>query len=226
MLQRPGINLRDSDPEMFQRVMAIRQDPWEFCRQAVYTLDQTDQSNPIKRHPAETEMGPYLKLYTRIWQRERFLLVPKSRRMFMSWQNLALYTHDALWHIGRHHAFVSKKEDDADDLIKRAKFILDNIPESVIPRELIPRYEYVFCELRFPELESKIQGFPHGADQLRAYTFSGILADEMAFWPDAQKMYSSAMPTLEGGGRFTGISSPGPGFFKHLVFDTLDEATG
>jgi hypothetical protein len=67
-----------------------------------------------------------------------------------------------------------------------------------------------------------IQGFPQGADQLRQFTFSGILADEMAFWNDAQEMYSASFPTLEGGGRFTAISSPGAGFFKALVFDQLD----
>ncbi len=48
----------------------------------------------------------------------------------------------------------------------------------------------------------------------------------MAFWKDAQKMYAGAYPTLEGGGRFTAISSAGPGFFKRLVHDTLDELSG
>lgn len=45
----------------------------------------------------------------------------------------------------------------------------------------------------------------------------------MAFWEDSQKMYASAMPTIEGGGKFTAISSAGPGFFKRLVFDNLDD---
>jgi len=44
----------------------------------------------------------------------------------------------------------------------------------------------------------------------------------MAFWSDAEKMYSASIPTLEGGGKLTGVSSPAPGFFKRLVFDTLD----
>lgn len=212
-----------SDKDLALHVYRIKTDPWYFCQRCVFTLDQADKVNPIKKFPSEGPMAPYLKLYTRMWQRERFIAVPKSRRMFMSWMNIILYTHDTAFNVGRNQAFVSKKEDDADDLIKRSKFILDNIPPSELPRELIPKYDYVFGRLRFPELNSQIQGFPQGADQLRQFTFSGILADEMAFWPDAQKMYSSAFPTLEGGGRFTAISSAGPGFFKDLVFDRLDQ---
>ncbi len=202
------------------RIEKLRSDPWLFCSTCVFTLDQVDKENPIKRFPKDFE---YLKLYAKIWQRERLIAVPKSRRMFMSWANIALYLWDTMFHIGRLNAFVSKKEDDADDLVKRAKFILDNIPESELPKEFIPKYDYVFGELRFPEINSKIAGYPQGADQLRAYTFSGILADEAAFWEQAEKMYAASFPTLEGGGRMTMISSPGPGFFKRLVFDQMDE---
>lgn len=142
----------------------------------------------------------------------------------MSWVNIALYLWDTMFHVGRNNAFVSKKEDDADDLVKRAKFILENIPETELPKQFIPSWDYVFGKLRFPEINSYITGYPQGADQLRAYTFSGILGDEMAFWEKAEMMFAASMPTLEGGGRFTAISSPGPGFFKRLVFDRLDEA--
>jgi len=144
----------------------------------------------------------------------------------MSWANIALYLWDTMFHVGRYNAFVSRKEESADELVKRAEFIYDNIPESVIPKDLLPRKESKFCHLAFPEIESRIQGFPQGADQLRQFTFSGILGDEMAFWSDAQKMYAASIPTLEGGGRFTGVSSPAPGFFKALVFDKLELYTG
>lgn len=207
---------------LLERVQLIRKDPWEFCSTCVFTLDQTDKVNPVKRFPVDLK---YLKLYARLWNKERFIAVPKSRRMFMSWMNIALYLWDTMFNIGRANAFVSKKEDDADELIKRAKFILEHIPEDLIPKDLIPKYEYTYGKLKFPELNSTIQGFPQGSDQLRQFTLSGILGDEMAFWDDAQLMYSASFPTLEGGGRFTAISSPGPGFFKQLVFDELDDKT-
>jgi hypothetical protein len=208
-----------TEAHWIEKLTLYRQDPWAFCCDCVYTLDQTDEKNPIKKFPSHYE---YLKLYARVWQKEKFIAVPKSRRMFFSWMNIILYTWDTMFHIGRFNAFVSKKEDDANELLNKAKFILDHIPEEALPREFIPKYEHTFGKLRFSEINSMIHGFPQGADQLRQFTLSGILADEMAFWSDAQETYSASFPTLEGGGRFTAISSPGAGFFKALVFDQLD----
>jgi hypothetical protein len=207
-----------SDDEWLGRIQAVRDDPWEFLK-AVRTLDPADKKNPIKPFPVDLE---YLKFYTRIWQKYPKVLVPKSRRMKMSWINIALYTWDTTFRIGRHNAFVSKKEDDSNDLVKKAGFILENLDTSQIPKEFIPKFETTYNKLWFPETASIIQGFASGADQLRQFTLSGILADEMAFWDDAEKMYSASVPTLEGGGRFTGVSSPAPGFFKRLCMDELD----
>lgn len=207
-----------SEDEWLRRITAVRADPWEFLK-AVRTLDPADKKNPIKHFPIHLE---YLKYYVRCWQKYPKILVPKSRRMKMSWVNIGLYTWDTTWHIGRHNAFVSKKENDSDDLVKKAHFILEHLDYEQIPKEFVPNHEATFNKLTFGETNSIIQGFASGADQLRQFTFSGILADELAFWDDAKKMYSASVPTLEGGGRFTGVSSPAPGFFKSLVEDTLD----
>ena len=200
----------------------VRRDPIEFLR-CVRTLDEVDKVKPIKPFPVEME---YVQLYAKLWVRERFIAVPKSRRMLMSWTNIALYTWDTMFNIGKNNAFVSKKEDDSNELVRRAKFIIEHLDHSKIPKELTPAFDSKYCELSFPELNSKISGFASGADQLRQFTFSGIFADEMAFWADAQKMYSGSFPTLQGGGRFTAVSSAGPGFFKALVFDELDKLSG
>jgi hypothetical protein len=200
-------------------IQRIRSDPWEFLR-GVRTQDQVDLRNPIKPFPVHLD---YLKLYTRIWQKHPKILAPKSRRMIMSWTNIALYTWDFLFFRGRHNAFVSKKEDDSDELVRRAHFIATHLDPQIIPKEIIPRVEIVYTKLKNVDLGSVIQGFPSGANQLRQYTFSGILADEMAFWDDAEDMYSASYPTIQGGGRFTGISSRNPGFFKRLVYDQLDQ---
>jgi hypothetical protein len=209
-----------SDLELLERFKKIKEDPWEFCSKCVFTLDQADKKQPIKPFPAHYE---YLKHYVRLWHKTNKLAVPKSRRMFISWVNISLFLWDSMFNIGRNNAMVSKKEDDADDLIKRAKFIYDHIPETMIPRDMLPKCDYTFGKLKFPELDSILQGFPQGADQLRQFTFSGIMGDEMAFWESAEAMYAASFPTLEGGGRFVGVSSPGPGFFKRLVFDKLEE---
>jgi hypothetical protein len=205
-------------PELLERLSRVRRDPVEFLK-CVRTRDEVDQKCPVKAFPWETD---YVRLYAKLWVKERFLAVPKSRRMMMSWLNIALFTWDAMWNRGRAYAFVSKKEDDSDDLVKRAKFIVDNLDEKLLPKEIVPVCEYKYGKLTFPGIGSSISGFASGADQLRQFTFTGILGDECAFWDNAQKMYAASFPTLEGGGRFVLVSSPAPGFFAHLVHDRLE----
>lgn len=195
-----------------------RNEPWAFLTECVYTKDQVDRITPIKVFPDRE----YLKLYAKLWMKYPLIACPKTRRMTMSWASIGLYVWDTIFNKGRFQAFVSKKEDDANELVQRAKFIVDHIPPERIPRALIPKYNDKFNILDFYEIDSKIQGFPQGADQLRQFTFSGIFGDESAFWDHAQAFYSASFPTIEGGGRMTLVSSPAPGFFKKLVFDALD----
>lgn len=204
--------------------MRFARDPWAFTTSCVFTLDQVSQDSPIKPFPAYLD---YLAFLTGIWKVEKLLAVPKSRRMFCSWNFISLFLHDTIFNQGRFHGFVSKKEDDAGDLIARAEFIYRKIPEWRIPAALLPKIKNGKMSkqppmLEFEEINSKIQGFPQGADQLRQFTLSGILGDECAFWDQAQSFYSASKPTLDGGGRMTLISSRSPGFFKKIVFDQLD----
>jgi hypothetical protein len=114
--------------------------------------------------------------------------------------------------------FVSDKEEKSDELVKRAEFIYKHIPDD---KMLKPRMKSSYCWLEFPGLDSFIHGVAMGADQLRQYTATAIMADEMAFWSLARETYMAAIPTIQGGGRFTGLSSPQIGFFKDLVFDQV-----
>lgn len=200
-----------------------RADPWEFACDCVFTLDQQDRADPIKPFPKDRA---YLKLFFKIWQRERLLAVPKSRRLFMSWGCSALYLWDTMFYPGRHNAIVSKKEQDADALLERGKFILEHIPKDKLPPELIPGWDKTYTFLKFPEMDSLMQAFPSGSDQLRMHGFSGVFCDEMAFQDDAADMYASTFPTIENGGKFTVVSSPAKSFFEDLVFDRLDIERG
>lgn len=217
-----------TDPEKAREQVRMRllyeKNPWSFLVDCVYTLDSVDQVSPIKPFPGHLD---YLRFICDLWLRERLLAFPKSRRMFCSWSMISLYTHDTIFKPGRFNGFVSKKEDDAGDLVSRAEFIFKHIPEWRIPRPLLPVLKNNKMSkqppvMEFEEINSKIQGFPQGADQLRQFTLSGILGDECAFWPEAQQFYSASAPTLEGGGRMTLISSRSPGFFKKITFDQLD----
>lgn len=206
------------DSVVLQRYNRYKNDPWAFLSECVRTLDQVDKKNPIKLFPDRE----YLRLYAMVWEKYPLLAIPKSRRMTMSWATIALIVWDVIFNKGRSWAMVSKKEDDAHELVVRAKFIIDNIDRNLIPSELIPKYQDKFCVLNFPGTMCKIQGFPQGADQLRQFTFSGIFGDESAFWEKAQEFYAASFPTIDGGGRMCLVSSPAPGFFKKLCYDAMD----
>lgn len=218
--------LTEPEQARFQVAQRLRyaQDSWAFLSDCVITLDQVDQVKPIKPFPSYLE---YLHFLCKLWQREKLLAIPKSRRMVCSWGFISLFSWDTFFHEGRFNAFVSKKEDDSGELVSRAEFIYNKIPRWRIPRALLPKLENSKMSkqpplLNFPEIQSKIQGFPQGSDQMRQFTFSGMLFDEWAFWEQAQAAYSAAKPTLDGGGRLVGISSRSPGFFKRVVFDQFD----
>ena len=210
--------------EQVRKFILYKEDPWLFLQDCVWTKDQVDTVNPVKPYPSHF---PYAKFLAKAFMRQNLIAVPKSRRMTASWTFIALYLHDAIFNSHRHIGFVSKKEEDSYELLKRAEFIYNTIPSWRIPRELLPKIRNSSVTRKPPIMEfeengSKIQGFPQGEDQLRQFTLSGILEDECAFWEDAEGSYAGAKPTTDGGGRLTLISSRAPSFFKKVVFDQLD----
>jgi len=210
------------------------QHPWPFLRDCVRTVDQAVQQ--VRDFPnAIVEPNPscscggctcYQHHIVNEWMRYRVLVIPKSRRMMLTWTMVACHYWMVRFHPGSTVAFVSRKQGATDsegsaELVRRAKFIHDRLPDT------FPRIEtsYSWCRFQvFSDPPSEIIGIGQGANQLRQYTVTAIMADEMAFWEEAQDTYVAALPTIEGGGRFTGISSAHPGFFKRLVFDSVDNS--
>jgi hypothetical protein len=210
--------------DALERYKQLRDDPWLFLSTAVWTHDEIDQENPVKRFPVHLE---YLRFLALMWMKRKKIAVPKSRRLTVSWTYIALGLWDVIFHKGRSWAFVSKKEEDSKELVSRAKFIYDHIPPEIISPDLLPKLKRGEMQssppvLEFPELYSKIMGFPSGGNQLRQRGFSGLLFDEMAFWEEAEAAFASAEPTVKGGGRMIMVSTRNPGFFKKIVFDKLN----
>jgi hypothetical protein len=193
-----------------------RRDPWYWITRWVWTKDEHDRRAPFKRFPDK----PYLKEITRFWQREKLLLIPKSRQMMLTWLIIALYLHDTQFFPGRLNIFQCKKDSDATILVRRAKIIYDKQPEWM--RQSAKYKSSPHGELSFPEIESRIMGVPQGANQLRMHTLSGLFVDEAAFQPQLEETWTSAKPAVDGGDcRVTMVSSPNPSFFEMLVHDKI-----
>ena len=211
-----GDKIEESPAARIARNMEVYyHNPWAMVEdECIFTLDQTDLLNPIKPFPNKK----WLEVISQIWKDENLLALFKSRRMTITWLMVFLHLWLAMFREGVAIFFVSDKEDKSDELVKRAEFIYKYIPDSMV---LKPRIKSSYCYLEFPGLNSYIQGVPQGADQLRQFTASAILADEVAFWEKARETFMAMKPTTDGGGKVTLISSPREGFMKDLCFDLI-----
>ncbi len=152
------------------------------------------------------------------------LAIPKSRRMMLTWIMLALHLHMALF-IPRSAIFVqSKKADDSDYLLgeSRMMFIYRHLPDWMRAYGL-PTARYKQYNLMFSN-GSTIRAIAQGADQLRQYTATAVMCDEMAFWDRAAETWRALRPIIQGGGKVTLISSAQPGFFEVVVNGRLRAA--
>lgn len=200
-----------------------RRSVWGFASTCVWTLDQADRWAPIKKFPSDPEgPGAYLRYILEVAERDPLVAIVKHRRMLITWTMCVLALWDAMFHEGRHIAMVSKKEEDSDELVRRCQFIYENIPKSVLP--IKPRMDAKYTTIKFPEIDSMIKGYAQGPDQLRQYTCSRVICDEIAFWPQARATFVSLKPTIEGGGKVCLLSTRFPGFFQEIVEDQLDYA--
>lgn len=211
-----GLGDSDSPAAKIARNMEIyHRNPWALVEdECIFTLEETNLLNPVKPLPNH----PWLRELAIDWQTEPLFALFKSRRMICTWLFVFLHLWLAMFREGAAIFFVSDKEEKSDELVRRAKFIYDHIPENMM---LKPEAKYTYCNLKIPGLNSKIQGVPQGADQLRQFTATAILCDEFSFWERARETFMASKPTIDGGGKITLISSPREGFFKELVFDLV-----
>ena len=204
------------------KVASIRDHPAQFL-----TLVKTyDPHESPSIRPLPVREKPYLLYVTNIWLHEPLLMLPKSRQMLMSWLLVSLYLWDSLVHEGRYTFFQSQLEITAGfgtelSLLSRARFIAEHLP--VVPRMEIHKDP---PNIYFPQSRSTIHAIPQTSNAFRTYTASGILADEVAFQPEASSAYASARPVLGAGkGRYTGLSSAGgKNFFWRMCFDKEEGA--
>lgn len=202
-----------------ESLLRLRRGVDDFAERCVSTLDQADRWQPIKKFPTRQDK-PYLYWIMGRMIDDPLLALVKHRRMIITWAACVVALWDAMFHEGRFIALVSKKEEDSDELVRRCKFIYDNIPAGEL--RIKPICEYKYTQLTFPEIDTTVKGFAQGADQLRQYTCSRVFCDELAFWPKARATFVSLKPTIEGGGKICLISTRYPGFFQEVIEDRLD----
>jgi hypothetical protein len=206
----------------------------------VWTVDELDPRTPVKAFPVAVCLGcgmyagqgvarcarcqdglaplRYLEVLTRQWQSASpaLLLVPKARRMRLTWLFVALHVWLAWTRPLSRIFFVSSKEEKSAELIERARGILARLPPATLgPIPVLAKNSPP--EVTLVATGAKILGVPEGSDQLRQYTATAILADEFGTWEWPRSAFAAMRPCIDGGGRLTLLSSAWPGFWRELV---------
>ena len=182
----------------FQDLMRAAGDPWIFLTRHVQTLDP-------ERGLAHFPDWHYLHRLVGVACRERFLLVPKSRQMLVTWTMVALMLWRAMFRERGVLLFLSRNERCAEELLERARFILDHLPGYMRPRLSSNSKE----EIAFRTLGSRLLSLPASPNGPRMYSPSSVFWDEMAFTPYDEPIWAALKPALDSGGRFVGVSSSG-----------------
>jgi hypothetical protein len=182
----------------FQNLLRAARDPWIFLTEFIYTLDP---ERGVSRFPD----WHYLHRLVGVCCRERFLLVPKSRQMLVTWTMVALAVWRAMFRERGVQLFLSRSERCAEELLERARFLLDHLPHYIRPRLSSNSKE----EIAFRTLGSRLLSLPASPNGPRMYSPSSVFWDEMAFTPYDEQIWSALKPALDSGGRFVGVSSSG-----------------
>lgn len=192
-----------SDAWILSELLECRRDPWYFIKTYCYTLDEHAEKKGLPSIRLFPDLE-YAEKIVRDWQKgHRKYILDKSRQMLVSWLFSCLHLHAALFGYGIRIFYVSRKAEVSNALLERTKHTLRHLPAW-----MIPEYRDVEYILEFPGQKSIIQAVSQDNDALRSYTASYIWFDEWAFQENGKVGYAAAKPTIDGGGRVTGTSTP------------------
>jgi hypothetical protein len=117
---------------------------------------------------------------------------------------MAFILWDVIFTRSSDNLVISKREDEAKELLYRTKSMYNNLPEFL-------KVEIGYNNknmLEFPTQKSRIISLPSSPDIGRTYSPKRIFWDEMAFTPFDEEVFQSLQPALDGIGSFIGVSSP------------------
>ena len=157
------------------------------------------------------------------------LLIPKSRQIRMSWLTVTYCLWRAMSRPNRLVVFQTKKDEDAESMTSagskypgkgRADFIVQCLPRWLADPHIKSGSGSRAGELIFspyqtdpatgvpvPWWGSIIRGIPGGANQVASNTGSLIVYDECIYHDDFEEAVAVALPAVNGGGQFIGVSS-------------------
>ena len=198
-----------------------KRDPWFWMARFVKTTNENEPDSPPM--PIDPRLHEYLEPTIETIHREPLVAIAKSRQMFMTWAICAYFLWTFLFRQGTRQFLQSKKQADANAILKRCADIYNALPEW--QRERTPaRITEDKIVAADPEYRSEIWAIPEGDNVIRSYTLTNLFSDEVAFQDKFFAMYKAMRPAMGAGAKTKVVlcSSTAPGAYCLVCHDNID----
>lgn len=203
--------------------------PWSFIRDFANTFDEHEEDGVLALDKPFPDKAIY-RILTRAWWELKIVFIEKSRQVMMTWLMAALFLWLIMFRPATRIFFSSKKDEDAQKIVGRAKHIYERLAKMNLPGLPVPRMVGgaigTTTTLEFPALKSSITAIPQGPDQVRSLVWSGGLGDESEYQVDFDEAYGAVAPALDENSRYFAVSSVNGENICYYILHGIDEITG
>jgi len=202
-------NLSLSKAEIAYEFYQCKTDIAYFASKFVYINDpQTYETFKFEPWDFQPELFKF-------WDDNNKTIILKGRQLGISWCASIYTLHRILFYNNANVLMISKREDEAQNLIKKVKFIYDRLPDwmrnerPAAGRDGGNKKELELIKKVNDEVlhTAKVTALPATKDAGRSETASIVIADEWAFHKYAEDNWTAISPTIDSGGKFIGIST-------------------
>lgn len=217
--------LNSKDVHNFVEYARCKNDAEYFVFNYCLTKDEHEKGKKaLAKHFPQTE---YLKFLINQYVNEDLIIVAKSRQMMITWIYSALLLWTLLFKDAQLIIVQCLKEDRADEHLRVKIFYMwANLPDWM-KGQLYCTYKKNNIERwdkRREKVISRVLAVQQGENAVRQFTASVIFSDEMAMQDEAEQAYSASIPSIDGGGKYIGVSTPNyQNFFYRLWHNDCTE---
>lgn len=189
---------------------AFSKDCWRWMCSCVFTVDEAQYGmrGAPKIRPWPQHLT-YLKGVLDVLLNEPLVMIPKSRRVMVSWLVAAYFVWVARYQDHAALFWQSETEKKAAYIVdQRCHFIETNLKPPEFRKRIttIKTKDSLVGQINYPN-GSYIWAVPQGGDVLRTYTATKVMMDECEFQPQAPGAVRALMPMVEKGAQAILVSS-------------------
>lgn len=226
-MRDPGLNSAEIISKMAQAEYLAREAAGDcklYIRKYVY-IEDPDSPGAITR----LILWPLQENVLDIFLNKKLSIVLKARQLGLSWLALAYASHRLVFRPGYTAIALSKREEEAKELVRRMTTILRKLPPWMIREKKRaarnfsgPTWDATTTSVTIyhPDgLASTFESFTSSPDSARSFTANLVIIDEWAFQMWAREIWAAAFPTINRptGGQVIGISTAKIGtFFEEM----------